>query len=101
MSQLPDWAELVSDFVETFGSDVRVTNLRLAAAPGYQLGLSVAEQVARSGGYVEAYEHNQAGFGPEMEEIPPPLPTGWMKERKRAPRRTSSNTLVEETNTGI
>lgn len=76
---LPDWAQTVADFRERFGKGVRVSNLRLTSVPGWQLGVSVAEGVARVGGYLEAYEHNMPGFGPLIEDNTKALPTGWKR----------------------
>lgn len=59
--RLPDWAELVSDFVEVFGPGVSVNNVRLKSVPGFQLGQSFAEYVESAGGYIEPY--NSAGVG--------------------------------------
>ena len=79
MTSLPDWADTVAGFVETFGKGVKVTNLRLASVPGFQLGVSVAEGVARVGGYLEAYEHDMPGFGPLIDADAKALPTGWKR----------------------
>jgi len=76
---MPDWAQIVAGFVEVFGSGVRVTNLRLASAPRWQLGESTAERIARTGGYLETYTHNMPGFGPPVEETTIPLPVGWKR----------------------
>ena len=79
MNALPDWAQTVAGFVDTFGKGVKVTNLRLASVPGWQLGVSVAEGVARVGGYLEAYEHDMPGFGPLIEDTTKALPAGWKR----------------------
>lgn len=79
MSALPEWAQLIADFRERFGPGVRVTHVTLPTAPGWQLGMSLAEEVKRTGARLETYEHNMPGFGPPIESATETLPAGWKR----------------------
>jgi hypothetical protein len=76
-TDLPAWAHLIADFREHFGPGVRVTHLRLDAAPGWEMGHPLTHQARREGCWAEPYQHNQAGFGPELETTKATLPQGW------------------------
>lgn len=79
MTPLPEWAELIAGFAETFGPGVRVLNIRLPTAPGWQLGVSIPEICRAKGLVAETYEHNMPGFGPLIEDKTEQLPRGWKR----------------------
>lgn len=85
MTPLPDWAQTVADFREHFGPDVRVTHLTIAAAPGWQLGMSVAEGAARHGLELRPYD-----------------PTEWAWDERTASGRQQANGIKSmlQTNRG-
>jgi hypothetical protein len=87
---LPDWAELVAGFVETFGPGVRVNNLRLNTVPGWQLGESIAEMAARRGLDLVTFE---SFLESPAESCYLQLPTGWTHHGD-APRGTSQADLL-------
>ncbi len=84
--------------VRVFGRGVRWIHLQVASVPGWQLGESIAERLARCGQRLEAYESGMWGFGRPPELGPAPTPTEPQHER-RSPRSKQTN-LPLKTNTG-